>query len=579
MENFVVSARKYRPAIFDHVVGQVHVTTTLKNAIRHNKLAQAFLFCGPRGVGKTTCARILAKAVNCERITSDVEPCNVCGSCVSFNDTRSFNIHELDAASNNSVEDIRSLVEQVRYPPQKGHYKVYIIDEVHMLSHAAFNAFLKTLEEPPSYVLFILATTEKHKIIPTILSRCQIFDFKSIRHQDTVQQLKKVAQRERIAYEEEALYLMSQKAGGSLRDALSIFDLVAAFSSGNVTLQDTRQHLHILDHTHYFELTEACSQGNPGKALLLYDTILKAGFDGHQFVTGLSGHLRNLMLARDETALSLLETSESVKAQYQTQAADVGPTFLSKALHITNQCDLQYKQSHHKRLHVELALIALAHLQADPPLTRNTKVSASPHTGTPSSAPPKPVKHPSPDPITAQHQDAHEVIPQASSPNVHRPTSPHSTIRLPKIDQLKQSLRGPTITTTSSSSSSLSEVPKPLTERDVTQHWHAYAHKLKEEGRMTEHSLMNQGITLRDTHITVQLVNTVQQDTFAQIKKELTNYLRNTLQHPTLELRSQITQDAITKKPYTAQEKIQYLTEKYPHLKLLQERLALEVQA
>lgn len=318
---------------------------------------------------------------------------------------------------------------------------------------------------------------------------------------------------------------------------------------------------------------------------MLYDTILKAGFDGHQFVTGLSGHLRNLMLAQDETALSLLETSESVKAQYQTQAAEVDPTFLSKALHITSQCDLQYKQSHHKRLHVELTLIALAHLRASHQPTRNTKVSTSPHASTPtptttiSPAPPKPVTQPSLDPIAAQSQAVHDVNPQDPSPTTHRPTSPRSTIKLPKIDQLKQSLREPTTTTTSSSSPPpLSKTPKPLTEGDVTPHWHAYAHRLKEQGRMTEHSLMNQGITVGDTTITVQLVNTVQQDTFTQIKEELTAYLRNTLQHPTLELRSQITQDQAAKKPYTAQEKFQYLTEKYPHLQLLQERLALEVQ-
>ena len=389
MESFIVSARKYRPAVFDDVLGQSHITTTLKNAIEDKHLAQAFLFCGPRGVGKTTCARILAKTINCQQVTENTDPCNTCASCTGFNNNNSFNVYELDAASNNSVEDIRTLVEQVRYPPQAGQYKVYIIDEVHMLSNAAFNAFLKTLEEPPSYAVFILATTEKYKIIPTILSRCQIFDFHRIQPQDIVQQLKQIAQQERIAYEEEALYLMSQKADGALRDALSIFDLIVTFSSGQpVTLQATREHLHILDHAYYFKLTDAFLQCNPGAALLIYDEILSAGFDGQHFIAGLSEHFRNLMISQDVVTLQLLAVADSIKEQYQTQAVRAGATFLFKALHIANQCDLHYKSSNNKRLHVEIALIELAHInEANQPTDAIDKSPIQPPNRLPQSAP------------------------------------------------------------------------------------------------------------------------------------------------------------------------------------------------
>ena len=363
MENFVVSARKYRPAVFEHVLGQPHITTTLKNAVKDKHLAQAFLFCGPRGVGKTTCARILAKTINCQQVTEDVEPCNTCPSCVSFNNASAMNIYELDAASNNSVDDIRALVEQVRYPPQAGQYKVYIIDEVHMLSSAAFNAFLKTLEEPPTYAIFILATTEKHKIIPTILSRCQIFDFHRIQPQDIVQQLQHIAAQEAITYEEEALHLISQKADGALRDALSMFDLIVTFASGKtLTYQDARKHLHVLDQAYYFQLTTAFLEGDSAKTLLMYDEILRAGFDGHHFITGLSMHLRNLLICQDPSTLPLLQVATSTREQYGLQAAQVGKDFLRKALEITSQCDLHYKSSQNQRLHVELALIELAHL-------------------------------------------------------------------------------------------------------------------------------------------------------------------------------------------------------------------------
>ncbi|WP_017733890.1 DNA polymerase III subunit gamma/tau [Nafulsella turpanensis] len=370
MENFVVSARKYRPSTFNSVVGQSHITTTLKNAIKNQHLAQAFLFCGPRGVGKTTCARILAKTINCQNLQAeggptDIEPCNECESCKSFNTSSSFNIHELDAASNNSVDDIRNLVEQVRYAPQSGKYKIYIIDEVHMLSNAAFNAFLKTLEEPPKYAIFILATTEKHKIIPTILSRCQIFDFNRIQVQDIAQHLSVIAGKEEITAEEEALHLIAQKADGALRDALSIFDLIVTFSSGNkITYQDTIDNLHILDYDYYFKITDALLANNMGQVLLLFDEILRQGFDGHNFIVGLCEHFRNLLVCKDEATTQLLQVSEKVKAKYAEQARQSSASFLLSGLNVASACDIHYKSSKNQRLHVELALMKLSHLNA-----------------------------------------------------------------------------------------------------------------------------------------------------------------------------------------------------------------------
>ena len=363
MENFVVSARKYRPSNFKSVVGQQHITTTLKNAIKNNHLAQAFLFCGPRGVGKTTCARILAKTINCENLKPDFEACNECDSCKAFNSNASFNVHELDAASNNSVDDVRNLVEQVRYAPQNGRYKIYIIDEVHMLSVQAFNAFLKTLEEPPKYAIFILATTEKHKIIPTILSRCQIFDFNRIQIKDIAEHLKHIASEEQIDYEEEALRLIATKADGALRDALSIFDLIVTYSAGRkLTYGETINNLHILDYDYYFKVTDALLDGSISQALLIFDEILKKGFDGHNFIVGLSEHFRDLMVCKDAATVELLQVSDSAKERYLAQAGKVQLSFLLSALNVCNQADIYYKSSKNQRLHVELALMKLAQL-------------------------------------------------------------------------------------------------------------------------------------------------------------------------------------------------------------------------
>lgn len=364
MENFVVSARKYRPSTFDSVVGQRHITTTLKNAITNNHLAQAFLFCGPRGVGKTTCARILAKTINCTNLTPETEACNECESCVSFNNNASFNVHELDAASNNSVEDIRNLVEQVRYAPQTGKYKIYIIDEVHMLSNSAFNAFLKTLEEPPSYAIFILATTERHKIIPTILSRCQIFDFNRIRIDDMVKHLQGIAGKESIQAEPDALHLVAQKADGALRDALSIFDQLVTFSGSNITYKSAVDNLHILDYDYYFKLTDYLLTENLSGALLLFDEVLKKGFDAHNFVLGIGEHFRGLLVCKDNATVQLLEVSDNIKTQYAQQANKAPLSFLLSGLNIVSQCDQNFKASKNQRLHVELALMKLAYLNA-----------------------------------------------------------------------------------------------------------------------------------------------------------------------------------------------------------------------
>ncbi len=585
MKNFVVSARKYRPAVFDHVVGQPHITTTLKNAIKDKHLAQAFLFCGPRGVGKTTCARILAKTINCQQVTVDTEPCNTCASCTSFNSGRSLNIYELDAASNNSVEDIRVLVEQVRYSPQAGQYKVYIIDEVHMLSNAAFNAFLKTLEEPPSYAIFILATTEKHKIIPTILSRCQIFDFHRIQPKDIVQQLKHIAQQEGITYEEEALYLMGQKADGALRDALSIFDLVVTFVSGQlVSLQATLEHLHILDHSYYFKLTDACLQHNPGAALLIYDEILRSGFDGHHFITGLSEHFRNLMMGQDVATLQLLEAADSVKEQYQIQAARASLAFLFKALNIANQCDLHYKNSNNKRLHVEVALIELTHIQevdqlagtVKNPLTQLHSKPSTPTT-TPTSVLASSPQRKDTEKNNEKCKNEGKTVGSASPLPAKKVSTLQATIKLPQIDQLKKSFD-------QQQPSSCSQPPErittqlPITQEAVHQHWETYAKKLKTAGKMSEYSLLNQDITLADTTIVLQLVNAVQQDILAGIQEDLMAYLRKILQCPALELKGVVVPAEKNTKPYTAQEKFNYLVEKYPDLRMFQEKLCLEVQ-
>lgn len=363
MDKFIVSARKYRPQNFSTVVGQEHITTTLKNAINNNQLAHAFLFCGPRGVGKTTCARILAKTINCENRGKDGEACNTCASCVSFDAGTSMNIHELDAASNNSVDDIRVLVEQIRFAPQAGRYKVYIVDEVHMLSQSAFNAFLKTLEEPPPFAIFILATTEKHKILPTILSRCQIFDFKRITNNDTVKHLQEICKKEKIKAEKAALHVIALKSEGCMRDALSILDKIVSFSNGEVTYSNTLEHLNILDEDYYFKLLDFMYQQQLSDAMLLYDEINGKGFEGDTLLEGFAEFLRNLLVSKDAKAAILLEVADDFKQRYMETAQKIAAGWLVAALNLVNQAEINYKQARNKRLHVELAIIKLSYLQ------------------------------------------------------------------------------------------------------------------------------------------------------------------------------------------------------------------------
>ncbi len=362
MENFIVSARKYRPDSFQMVVAQDSITNTLKNAIKSGQLAHSYLFCGPRGVGKTTCARIFAKTINCSNLNSEGEACNECESCTAFNSNRSYNIHELDAASNNSVDDIRNLIDQVRIPPQVGRYSVYIIDEVHMLSSQAFNAFLKTLEEPPRHALFILATTEKHKIIPTILSRCQIFDFNRIKVEDIMGYLEFVAREEKVTIDRNALNVIARKADGAMRDALSIFDQLVSFSGGSITYQDVVTHLNVLDYEYYFRLVDSFLTNQVVEALMIFNEVLEKGFDGQHFISGLSSHLRDLMVSRDPVTLQLLESGGEIRERYRSQAATTAHEFLLEALQLASECDQQYKQSQNKRLSVELTLARIAQL-------------------------------------------------------------------------------------------------------------------------------------------------------------------------------------------------------------------------
>ncbi len=362
MKDFIVSARKYRPTTFDSVVGQSSITLTLKNAIKSNQLAQSFLFCGPRGVGKTSCARILAKTINCENSSNNIEPCDKCVSCTSFNDNSSFNVHELDAASNNSVDDIRQLVDQVRFAPQIGKYSIYIIDEVHMLSISAFNAFLKTLEEPPNHAKFILATTEKHKIIPTILSRCQIFDFKRVSVNDIANHLDFVAKSEGVTADTEALHLIAQKADGAIRDSLSLFDRLVSFSDKTLTYQNVIEHLNVLDYDYYFKVTDFLLQNEIYKLLNIYNEILDNGFDGHHFINGLANHFRDLLVSKDTETIQLLEKGDALKKRYLSQSGLCDVSFLLESLDLCNGCDIQYKTTNNQRLLVEFTLMRISSL-------------------------------------------------------------------------------------------------------------------------------------------------------------------------------------------------------------------------
>ena len=566
MENYIVSARKYRPSTFESVVGQRALTTTLKNAIATQKLAHAYLFCGPRGVGKTTCARIFAKTINCMTPTADGEACNQCESCVAFNEQRSYNIHELDAASNNSVDDIRQLVEQVRIPPQIGKYKVYIIDEVHMLSASAFNAFLQTLEEPPRHAIFILATTEKHKILPTILSRCQIYDFNRISVEDTVNHLSYVASKEGISAEPEALNVIAMKADGGMRDALSIFDQVVSFTGGNITYKSVIDNLNVLDYEYYFRLTDCFLANKVSDALLLFNDVLNKGFDGSHFITGLSSHFRDLLVGKDPVTLPLLEVGASIRQRYQEQAQKCPLPFLYKAMKLCNECDLNYRISKNKRLLVELTLIQVAQLTTegdDVSGGRSPKQTIKPVFSQPAAAQPSQVAsassvqqapvHSSPASVTAnvtpnrQPQMATTARPVSPSATNTTSSAPLPGAGIPsvakeerKVPVMKMSSLGVSIKNPqrdqAAQNATVAHVPRVqqpeqdsnFNERDLNYYWQEYAGQLpKEQVAIAKRMQVLRPVLLNNsTTFEIVVDNEIAAKDFTALIPELQDYLR-----------------------------------------------------
>jgi DNA polymerase-3 subunit gamma/tau len=606
VDNFIVSARKYRPATFETVVGQQHITNTLKNAIKNNQLAQAFLFCGPRGVGKTTCARILAKTINCENLQPNGEACGTCHSCQSFQNGNSFNIHELDAASNNSVDDIRSLIEQVRIPPQGARYKVYIIDEVHMLSQAAFNAFLKTLEEPPHYAIFILATTEKHKILPTILSRCQIFDFNRIRVEDMSNHLASIAKKENIHYEDDGLHIIAQKADGGLRDALSMFDQIVSFSGANVTYRAAIDNLNILDYDYYFNVTESLLTESTSKTLLYFDEILSKGFDGAHFISGLSEHFRNLLVTKDAATVKLLEVSEGIKAKYVQQSQASSVSFLISALSIANQCDLNYKLSKNQRLQVELALLKMCHLQSvfnlaaapQNAMPNNEQLKKKPDTSAiaPSqpSAPSNNVSMVTDAPATYTATPKATETPKISLTEAARPTpAPVTAVEeKPKPAFIPNggatsSIKIPSLKDIGNATEADIGEEDPYEKGDARQdfsfddflkHWHAFAARVKAESKMNLFTIFSSEAPkmLKPYVFEVVVENKILDQEFRDEKPQLLNYLRKALNNYDIEVNTRVDEQERVKRPYTSQEKYQYMAAKNPKLAELRQRFHLD---
>ena len=595
MEKFIVSARKYRPQTFSTVIGQDHITTTLKNAIKNNQLAHAFLFCGPRGVGKTTCARILAKTINCENRTADGEACNVCNSCISFNEGTSLNIHELDAASNNSVDDIRTLVDQVRFAPQAGKYKVYIIDEVHMLSSSAFNAFLKTLEEPPPYAIFILATTEKHKILPTILSRCQIFDFKRITLNDTVHHLKEICEKEDIRADKTSLQLIAQKSEGCMRDALSILDKIVSFTNGEVKYQNTLQHLNILDEDYYFKLIESMQQQDLAEAMLLYDDINRKGFEGDMVLNGFAEFIRNLLVCKDEKCAALLEVVEGFREKYIITAKNISSGYLVSALNVLNEAEINYKAARNKRLHVELALIKLCYLHqaielaADPDSSRTgiakkKLVEAA-----------KPVAFRNIEPIemsvkASSRREAKEklivegnfnekliVKEQADTikSGIKDEKPELSSTKLAALDKIRKQVRG-------NADYGAGVITRPIQQEELQLAWNEYAIKLKQEKNPAGQNFEMAELRLQDDNSFLALVkNNIQLRFIEQQGLKVSQFLREKLQNHLLQfyivMQENIDASSQTEPPLTAREQFQKMAEQYPLVKDLKDRLRLEL--
>lgn len=609
MSQYLVSARKYRPVRFDEVVGQGHVTQTLKNALKQGKLAHAFLFCGPRGVGKTTCARILARVLNCEQPTPDHEPCNTCNSCQSFNNNASFNILELDAASNNSVDHIRALVEQVRFQPQQGKYKIFIIDEVHMLSQAAFNAFLKTLEEPPPYAIFILATTEKHKIIPTILSRCQIYDFKRIAIADTVNHLKGICEQEKIKAEEDALHIIAEKADGALRDALSIFDRMASSAESEVTYESVIRNLNVLDFQYYFRVVDALIAGDHSQAMLILEEVFQNGFEGDIFINGLAEHVRNLLVIQDSRTTDLLETSATWHQRYREQSILASPSFLLTALHLANQTDVQFPLARNKRLHTEMALIRMAHihhvLKVDPAALAAEKKNSQPELNQPvaepmvqplapvqtsiSSASSRPVITES---VNVQQKSAalSEDEPTFAEPvSDPVPTSPeaipHAVDKTVPVSKAKPSPLGGSLKSLSNLEKAF--ILKQQEQEDVElnlEHirdvWELYASQA--DSPSLRQFLMDAELQLTGERITV-MVGTQMARGMIQQDTDLMPFIRDRVRHPNLGMILEVDpslapeRDATDDTPTTPREIFDHLAEKNPMIHELRKRFDLRI--
>ena len=577
MSDFIVSARKYRPFTFTDVVGQDAITSTLSNAIRDNHLAQSFLFCGPRGVGKTTCARILAKTINCENITENINACNECNSCKSFNESHSFNIHELDAASNNSVDDIRNLVEQVRFAPQVGKYNIYIIDEVHMLSSSAFNAFLKTLEEPPAHAIFILATTEKHKIIPTILSRCQIFDFRSISIQNIIDHLKYVSKSENITSEDDALHIIAQKSGGSLRDSLSMFDRLVNASDLTLTYKSVIENLNILDHDYYLKMTDAIIKHNVSEVLLILNDILNNGFDGHQFVNGLATHIRDLLVCKNPETVVLLEKGEELQKKYLVQSENCDLKFLIKSLKMTNECDIQYRAAKNQRLLVELCLLRMASIgqfSAEKKKNKNSIIA-------PNKAPIE---------IIAEKQNKEEVKKEEIITEVKENETLKTEVKVevqePPPTVFKQRIKSSTISISGILDDEKEDDEKqrsPIIEEDFSESkmikvWNDFANIKKEDGRTNLFiTLTALPPTLKDKNkIEIKISNDAQQKLLNENRVELMEYLRKNLKNDTIEVVSIITEEIRSDIPYTPTDKFNKMIEKNTSLKILRDELGLD---
>ncbi len=607
MDKFIVSARKYRPQNFNTVVGQSHITTTLKNAIKNNQLAHAFLFCGPRGVGKTTCARILAKTINCTAQTAEGEACNTCQSCVSFDAGTSMNIHELDAASNNSVDDIRSLVEQVRFAPQAGKYKVYIVDEVHMLSTSAFNAFLKTLEEPPPYAIFILATTEKHKILPTILSRCQIFDFKRITTNDTVEHLQEIVDKESITTDKASLQIIAQKSEGCMRDALSILDKIVSFTNGEVNYQNTLEHLNILDHDYYFKLLEALLQQDMAGGMLLYDEINRKGFEGDLVLNGFAEFIRNILVCKDARAVKLLDVVEGMQEKYVSTAASVNAGYLVSALNILNEAEINFKMARNKRLHVELVIIKLNFLQQaielsmsdgnlvkkkriDGPIAIRNKpvpsiqiknilagnIAAEPKLYIQQDAKLQAVnRQPSTELPVANNQQPATAIQPPTALSIN-PNNFSENAKRSVLDVLREKY-GDRYTIQAV------EDPIALSLETLQPHWNYYANKLKEENK---HSQVNAFNTAKieienDIFFNVIVDSTLQQKFIEQEKTMLLDYLQRHYHNRQISFGFTVVQGEKQEVPLHLQlngkQRYERIAEQYPLIKELRDRLKLEI--